>query len=269
VSNVVTIPIHVGKGTCSDPQLGYDGTQISTLNGPTGQGSVRTGFLIVSQATAPESGTVNFAAAIFQKNTGFFGHEGNLSIGGCLLGQTIVSGPAGTDTGLNPGTITVTGPDGAPVTLSSSATPGLYIAAVPSIPSTGGAYVFNASAGSQVGGFTSTVSFPSPALVWTSVASVVSRNQGLNVTWTGGAPGSYVTISGVSGNGSVIGLFTCHAPQSALTFTVPSYVLLGLPAGTGSTAVTNSTKLATFAAAGLDFGGAIGSVSFSVNSNYN
>ncbi len=92
---------------------------------------------------------------------------------------------------------------------------------------------------------------------------------GLPVTWTGGSPGSYVVISGGSASGGATGAYTCIAPQSALTFTVPSYVLLGLPAGTGSTTVTNSTNLSIFAATGLDFGGAVGTVAFSVNSNYN
>jgi hypothetical protein len=50
---------------------------------------------------------------------------------------------------------------------------------------------------------------------------------------------------------------------------VPSYILLGLPAGSGTTAVQNSTNVTTFSATGLDFGGALGNVQFSVNTNYN
>jgi hypothetical protein len=45
--------------------------------------------------------------------------------------------------------------------------------------------------------------------------------------------------------------------------------MLGLPAGTGTTSVQNSTNLGTFSASGLDFGATLGAVSFIVNSNYN
>jgi hypothetical protein len=148
---------------------------------------------------------------------------------------------------------------------------GTYFSTIPAIPTTGGAYVFNATAGSQIGAFTTTVNFPNPILSWTnqSAAATIARSGGLTVTWTGGSPGSYVTISGSSTSGGVTGTYTCLAPQSALTFTVPVYILLGLPAGTGSTAVTNSTNLSSFTASGLDFGGAVGNVSFAVGSTYN
>jgi len=100
-------------------------------------------------------------------------------------------------------------------------------------------------------------------------AATVARNQGLTVNWTGGPSGSYVIISGSSASGTATGSYTCFAPQSAGQFTVPSYILLGLPAGTGNTTVQNSTNLGTFSANGLDVGRTLGAVSFQVNSNYN
>jgi len=45
--------------------------------------------------------------------------------------------------------------------------PGFYSGTLASIPSTGGAFVFNGTAGSQVGAFTATVTFPNPLLAWT------------------------------------------------------------------------------------------------------
>jgi hypothetical protein len=115
------------------------------------------------------------------------------------------------------------------------------------------------------------VNFPNPLIVWTNqnAAATVNRTQGLTVTWTGGSPGSYVFISGNATSGTASGSFSCYAPQSAGTFTVPSYILLGLPSGSGNTSVQNSTNLVTFTASGLDFGAAFGSVGFSVNSTYN
>jgi uncharacterized protein (TIGR03437 family) len=270
VGNVVTIPIHVGRGTCSDSQLGFNGDQISSLSG---KNTVNTGVVVVSQSTAPGAGTTNVAGAVFNQVTGVnYAGGGTVSIGGCILLQATSGGSTGTATGLSPGTITVTGPGGTNVTLTAiPGVMGAYFATIPAIPTTGGAYVFNATAGPHVGAFTTTVTFPNPILSWTNqtAAATIARGGGLTVNWTGGSPGSYVTISGSSTSGGVTGTYTCIASQSALTFTVPSYVLLGLPAGTGSTAVTNSTNLSSFTASGLDFGGAIGTVSFSLSSNYN
>ena len=272
VSNTATLPIAVGSGTCSDPQLGIAGDQVSTLSGKT---TVNTGTVIVVQGTAPGTGgaptTSNTAVAVFQQVAGSnFAGGSTVSIGGCILIQSVTGGSTTLPTGLNAGTITVTGPGGSPVTLTAFAQfPGLYSATLSSIPSTGGAYVFNGTAGSQVGGFTTTVTFPNPILSWTnqSAAATVNRSQGLTVNWTGGSSGTYVTITGTSVSGTASGSYTCIAPQAAGTFTVPNYILLGMPAGTGTTSVQNSTNFTTFSASGLDFGLALGSESFSVNSN--
>ena len=269
VSNVATLPIRAGGGVCSDPQLGLNGDQLSGISG-----SAKTGFLVVSQITAQGSGTQNIAGAFFQQASGVSGPNGSsvVSIGGCVLTQTVTGGSTGTVTGLNAGTITVSGPGGTQVTLTSNPIiPGFYFAQLNSIPSTGGAYVFNATAGSQVGAFTATVNFPNPLLSWTNqaAAATVARSQSFTATWSGGTPGSYVLITGTSTSGSASGSYTCYAPQSAGTFTVPSYILLGLPAGSGTTSVQNSTNVTAFSATGLDFGGALGNVQFQVNSNYN
>ncbi|MCU1338489.1 MAG: repeat containing protein, partial [Bryobacterales bacterium] len=210
----------------------------------------------------------------FQQSTGVSapGGGGVVSIGGCILTQTITGGSIGTTTGLNAGTITVTGPGGSPVTMTGiHKLPGFYTGTLATIPSTGGAFVFNGTAGTQVGAFTATVTFPNPLLAWTnqSAAATVGRSQGLTVSWTGGAPGTYVVITGSSVSGTASGSYACYAPQSAGSFTVPSYVLLGLPSGTGSTTVQNSTSLGSFTATGLDFGLTLGTDSFMVNSTYN
>jgi len=102
------------------------------------------------------------------------------------------------------------------------------------------------------------------AWAWFGGTVVYFFNNGL-----GGAPGSYVIISGTSASGSVSGGYTCYAPQSAGTFTVPSYILASLPAGSGTTTVQNSTNLGAFSASGLDFGATLGNVAFTVNSTFN
>jgi hypothetical protein len=134
-----------------------------------------------------------------------------------------------------------------------------------------GAFVFNGAGGAGVGKFTATVTFSSPLLAWTnqSAAASVTRGQGLLISWTGGF-GTYVIIIGSSsGAGGVSGSYLCVAPVSAGSFTVPSYILLALPAGTGATLIQNSTNFSQFSASGLDFGTAIGAESFQVSTTYN
>ncbi len=94
-----------------------------------------------------------------------------------------------------------------------------------------------------------------------SIASV-TRSQGLAINWSGGDPNSFVTIYGHSISGGVTVSFICIAPQPALTFTVPPYVTLALPAGPGGLFVSNFSTPVSFAAQGLDYG----SVNFSETS---
>jgi hypothetical protein len=83
------------------------------------------------------------------------------------------------------------------------------------------------------------------------------------VTWTGGASGTYVSITGSStatiNAKSVSVTFSCQAPLSAGQFTVPPSVLLALPASAnGSLAVGDFTNTQLFTASGLDLGVVIG-----------
>jgi hypothetical protein len=112
--------------------------------------------------------------------------------------------------------------------------------------------------------------------------STVTRSNGLTVNWTGGDPSTYVSITGLSFgsvNGSssdfVVGDFTCQAPTSAGTFTVPSAVLLSLPASStiagisfSALSVSNITGPVTFTATGLDVGWAEASVENTITVTY-
>jgi hypothetical protein len=153
---------------------------------------------------------------------------------------------------------------------------GFYEASLPAgyIPSSGGSFTFNGSGGANVGKFSATVNYPSP-LTWTNMGSIssISRASGVSVTWTGGASGSYVVIGGGStatvGGQSVNVSFTCEALASAGQFTVPSYILLSLPAGTGTLGVDNFSNPQTFTATGLDIGYVFAESSASINATYN
>ena len=101
-----------------------------------------------------------------------------------------------------------------------------------------------------------------------AAAANVDRTQEFQVTWTGGNPGSYVYISGGSTSAArVLGSYLCLAPAVARQFTVPSYVLLSTPAGSGGVVVQNSIS-STFSAGGLDLTNAIADVSFSTVATY-
>jgi uncharacterized protein (TIGR03437 family) len=286
-TNFLTLPI--GNGVCSDPTFGTNGTQLSTLSGQT---NVNNGALFVFQETSPTNTTgtasqvTDLAEGVFDRVTGSSvgSSSGSVSLGGCIVTETGTSGTTTTTTttAIDAGTITVTGPVGGTVTLASQTVSGigLYYSqlAAGAIPTSGGTFAFKGTGGSVapfIGPFTASLTFPNPILTWTNSnnAATVTRSSGLTVSWNGGSSGTYVIIGGsssatVSGQ-SVSGSYTCIAPVSAGSFTVPSYVLATLPAGSGSTAVSNYTNYQTFTASGLDNGTLFGGTSQSVNTTYN
>jgi len=286
-TNFLTLPI--GNGVCSDPAFGTNGNTLSTLSGQT---TVNSGDLFVFQDIAPvnstgtASQTIDIAEGVFDRVTGssYGSSSGSVSVGGCIVTETGVSGTITTvtTTPIDAGTITVTQPSGTTTTLTSStlAGLGLYYAqlAAGAIPTSGGTFTFKGSGGSVspfIGPFTASLTFPNPILNWTNSnnAATVTRSSGLPITWTGGSSGTYVIMSGSSSattsGQSVSGSYVCIAPVSAGSFTVPSYVLGTLPAGTGTTSVSNYTPYQTFTASGLDYGTLFGGTSQSVNTTYN
>jgi uncharacterized protein (TIGR03437 family) len=270
VSNTVTLPIMPGGGTCSDTATGISGSTISNLTGKTNYNS---GALFLLQSTS--SGTTQgLADGVFQnvQTTSSSTVTGITSVGSCTLTTSALGGTVtSTSTGLNAGTITVTGPSGTQTLSAIPTVAGDYIAQLPSgfIPASGGSYTFAGTGGSQVGSFSVSVAYTSP-LVWTNSSSIssVTRVGGQPITWTGGASGSYVYIGGSSSSSSASASFVCYAPVSAGSFTVPPYVLLALPAGSGTLSVENITTPVSFSASGLDYGIAFAGVGFSISPSY-
>jgi hypothetical protein len=131
-----------------------------------------------------------------------------------------------------------------------------------------GAVTVSGSGGANVGAF-QTVLTTAPALVWTDMnkdaAMNFSRYTDKVVSWTGGDPSGYVTISGQSatnGSAKAVGAaFACTVAASDGQFTIPSYILSALPiTGTatglqlGFLSLTTSTVPNAFTATGLDAG---------------
>jgi len=277
VSNIVTMPIGATIGTCSDPIEFVDPTTASTL---AGKATVKFGGLTIAQFTS-SSGTMDEAAASFWAVGGAYlnGYTSSTlpSEGSCTVIQSSSTTPVNpiTLTGLNAGTITVTGPVSPVETLQGFAQePGIYFAELPAgwVPATGGTFTFAGTAGTDVGAFSNaSVNLSSP-LTWTNSSSdaTVPRSSGVTVNWTGGNSGTFAEITGDSvSSGLFSASFICIAPATAHTFTVPPAVLLQLPAGTGSLGVSNYTNPKSVSIPNLDFAYTMAYVGTSIDATYN
>jgi hypothetical protein len=159
---------------------------------------------------------------------------------------------------------TVNGPNGS---MTVAGTPGQTAATLSDggnflVP---GSYTVSGTGGNDVGPFSGTITFPtSPTLLspLSAVGLIVTRSSGMTVTWTGGDPNGSVEIAvaSMTDNTYTTGaLANCKVPASAGTFTIPSYVLLALPAGnfTGfelGPGTNQAAATAPFTATGLTVG---------------
>lgn len=109
-----------------------------------------------------------------------------------------------------------------------------------------GAYTITGPGGPDVGPFSASINFPG-AFTWTNEANIagpISRNQDLQITWTGGGDGlvgvqgfAGTVVSGEGLDGSYnVSVFACIAQASAGSLTIPSAVLRRLPQVAGDAA---------------------------------
>ncbi len=288
VSNTVTLPINPGGGVCSDSIFGITGTQILSQGGQTTTPAYSAGSVEVFRSVEASTTEGSISASFFKypaEQATFTGYT-SPSVGNCIVIQAVPPSTTTTyvaPTGLDAGTISVTGPAGTQpvpaITIPGTTGPSGDYSFQPSstfLPATFGTFTFTGSGGKDVGPFTASISYSNP-LVWTNMSSItsISRSQGVTVNWTGGASGTFVFIYGssTSASGSLSVTFECYAPVSANQFTVPSYVTLALPpsgTGDGSLAVSNSSAPQQFAASGLTTGyaSALAGVSFGISPTY-
>lgn len=286
-SNTVSMSVGVNGGTCSD----VNGLSTALVNTVANGGTVRLGNVQLSRVglkiSVPGFGTVSNSTDL---GTGtFFRYDytklaasttgiGTSPIGSCTVfsekGSATVPIDLTLPTPLDAGaSLSLTGPKGAK-TLTKDAT-GTYSATlgggfdIPGLPSTGtnppyldpGTYTVKGTGGTDVGAFTATITVPSP-LTWTNqdAISLVSRGNGVTVNWTGGGANDTVLITGlatIDTPATATAGFNCFAPASAGTFTVPSAVLLQLPATKaegGYLSVASYVTPVAFTATGLDQG---------------
>jgi len=274
VSNGATLPISKTGGVCVDTVTGVTGDKIP----PPGTRTLRTGLVaLIQNDRAPANGAhviSSGADAAFEKYTGIYSPANSVSPGGCIISD-INPVPVGAITGLDVGTITLTGPSGLDVTLGPQpGIKGAFFADLPSgaIPKSGGTYTFKGSGGADVGSFNVSLTFANPLLTWTNpeAAATIDRTKGLQVTWTGGNPGTSVVIGGTSSSMTrppVLNGYICLVPVEAGQFTVPPYILQALPVGSGGTNLQNNIWT-DLKADGIDIGLAGANASFSVASTY-
>lgn len=269
VSNITTVSISKDGGPCVDAVTGLTGNQIS----PGVKTKYRAGLvsLILNSAnTSPRSITYT-ADGSFASYTALTYDPGNsLSPGGCIVREPVTA--PGVSVGLDSGSLTLTGPNGLDVTLALQfGIKGLFAATLPdgAIPQSGGTFTFKGTGGADVGSFTSALNLSNPLLTWTnpSVVTNIDKSQGVTVNWSGGNPGSYIYISGGGGKGSSATVFECLAYADDGKFTIPPYVLLAVPTGTGSVAVQNIIY-APLKADGLDVATAAAYVGYSYSANF-
>jgi uncharacterized protein (TIGR03437 family) len=95
-----------------------------------------------------------------------------------------------------------------------------------------GHYTVTGPGGRDIDAFTAGSDFPQQQFQWTNMPNPgpLDRSKDLKITWTGGTPGTLVSIAGTSlGVGGVVGSFLCSAPIGPGEFTIPSYVFLSMP----------------------------------------
>ncbi len=277
LSNIATLPINNGGGQCVDSVTGLSGGQIA----PSGSQTLRTGLVALTQTDRPGTNGARVLStssdAAFEKYTGIYTPTNQVSPGGCIVNNLTPVSP-GPFTGLDPGSIGLTGTGGVAITLANQAgIKGAFFGNLTAgaIPQSGGTFVFKGTGGADVGSFTSTLTFTNPILNWTNqtVAASIDRSQNFTVTWTGGNPGSAVFITGTSTSTATAAApaitigFTCLASVGDAQFTVPAYILSALPPGKGAVEIQNDLYL-PLPASGLDIGIAQGEVGISATATY-
>jgi len=280
VSNFATISVAPDGGVCSGQGFSLSDTE-ALLN----KEGVSAGWLSVGKflSTAPPpigTSVTDSANASFVRYDTFdytnYGGRSDPAFGSCIvtqaLGTAVTAVPsiryldAGTSIGMR-----VQGGAEVRLTKQSPIPTYVYSSAPPIrpgfLPDSGGTFEFNGPGGMDVGPFTAPIN-AAARFTWTNRGAIanVSRTQGLEITWTGGQPDTYMIIYGASSNGAVpplITAFNCSErteagrftiPRDVLAAMVPSVAIPGSPVPTGQLALINYTHPARYSAEGLDVG---------------
>jgi hypothetical protein len=249
LSNTVMLPVAAaGNRTCTPVNPAFNSAQVALSAGSSsapftfGQinfehednfGSGGTGFTDTISGTFIRF-TIPTAARPF-----FFADIDEPPVGTCQT-FTSVNGPPEPRLDnlapLNPGQLTVQGPNGSKTVTSASgdfqttlSSTGAYLSP--------GQYTVTAPGGQGVSGFTASLAVPAmPVLTSpapdTATPFTVTRSNGLTLTWSGGTPSGLIEINGSSATDNSFNngaSFRCLVSAASGTFTIPASVLLPMP----------------------------------------
>lgn len=291
VSNIATMPVAGSANTVCSDNNAIPASDLQTL---LGKGSFSIGTVVLGRTainvTAPVIGSVKFTtdvgSATFEKYTpATFNASANAQF--TTLNSCTILTSTGTSTptppvfnGLDAGpAINVKGPNG--TKQLTAASKGDYSGTLSSGNPLGGMQTLfldpgtytidNGAGGADVKSFNFNMTLSTP-FTWnelnTAGNSPIVRSQGYTVTWSGGAPGTYAVVAGVSsssGTPAATAVFTCIAPVEAGKLVIGPDVLLSLPASaaaqggvpTSFLTVGNESAPVKFTAPGLDYGVAL------------
>jgi uncharacterized protein (TIGR03437 family) len=274
ISNTTTIPIATTGRVCTPTNTAISTSDVQSV---LGQGTLRLGRVSLERGIAGPIPGPDTGSAIFQQLSGLPSLLLDSivdipSSGSCIVyysaslvagGGIVAKDPALdlTYQGLDAGSsLSVTGPNGTK-TFERSFPPldqsGTYLDP--------GKYTITGNGGSDVAGFSASLSIPSPQFAWTNQGQITSvdRTKGVTVNWTGGDPSGYVKIIGyVYPDPYDTAWFTCYARVPDGSFTVPPSVLLAIPTSASnspshiqdSLGVIATSLPVQFRAGGLDLG---------------
>ena len=244
VSNFVTIPVAATGRVCSD----MNGLPSSIVQSLFAKGNFSIGFIYLSKTTnfstsgVPSDSAGAFFAQISSEFLTASGLGTQVSIGGCsLLVQNLPTPITGLKY-LDAGTVTLSPPSGSSVPFLKTDLPGVGpLYTIPGsqaswIPASGGTFTFdNGAGGPSIGHFNTSMTLLAQNLVWTNidqVADSVLASTPPTLTWTGGDPDGFISVTGssmmINGQAATTTIFNCTVPPSAQKFTIPQWVLLAM-----------------------------------------
>src|ERR1700722_1855057 len=270
-SNFGTLPVAMDNGVCEDTAYGITGNGFPQSS----QKTLTLGALSILQVTQPNAAlpAAQTYSTYYEAIGSFFSEPGTdfangapfVSPGSCTVYSTSTKPSTSTAppviTPLNVGTpIVFTGPDSLSVNLPEVVTtPYAYYQAMFTTPAltAGTQYTFSAPGSSAIKPFKVPITW-TDLLTWTNepATATIATSVGQVITWSGGAPDSWVIVSGTS-NAPAVALnvsFYCAALASDGQLTLPPYLLDTLPDGVGTLYIENEAQPQTFTVKGLDYG---------------
>ncbi len=256
----IAIAPDASSGACVAP--GFTTSQLQQLDNG---GTFTVGAFSLAQITANITGIgtakIDSAGGSFTRFTGFQ-LAGALQAAGVSTGSCQVVhltqgenplGVTGNATGLDAGMVALSGPGGSGLTnqaMKEDPTSKVYsltlgteglpvsIPGALNVTLVPGTYTLNGAGGADVGTFNASVTL-GPPLTVSNFPSTINRSAGLTLNWTGGNPTDTVEIvgtaapgNGANPNGSA---FFCSTTAGTGSFTVPSSILMQLPATSAET----------------------------------